>query len=84
MSEEKIETSTAELVELVTQLQNERDTLKGSLDEVQAKVTELTANEVRLNKIVASTVLSSKPIYNERNEKSFDEMYVETLKEMRQ
>ena len=81
-NEEKVNVS--ELVEQITALTAERDELKGSLEEVNRKVTELEANEIRLNRIVASTVLSTKqPEATDVEEtKSFGDLYAETIKEM--
>lgn len=81
-NEEKVNVS--ELVEQIAKLTAERDELKGSLEEVNGKVTELEANEIRLNRIVASTVLSTKQpeATDVEQTKSFGDLYAETIKEM--
>lgn len=83
--EEKTKEPTiAEMVELVTTLRAERDSLAGTLEEYKGKVGELEANEARLNKIVANSVLTNKPTENSNlNEKSFGEFYVEAIREMK-
>lgn len=76
------EPNIAELVEQITTLTTERDKLRGDVTELTTKVTDLESNEIRLNKIVASTVLTTNKPETEDQTKSFGDLYAETIKEM--
>lgn len=76
------ESNIAELVEQITTLTAERDKLRGDVTELTTKVTDLESNEIRLNKIVASTVLTTNKPETEDQTKSFGDLYAETIKEM--
>lgn len=76
------EPNIAELVEQITTLTAERDKLRGDVTELTTKVTDLESNEIRLNKIVASTVLTTNKPETEDQTKSFGDLYAETIKEM--
>ena len=76
------EPNIGELVEQITTLTAERDKLRGDVTELTTKVTDLESNEIRLNKIVASTVLTTNKPETEDQTKSFGDLYAETIKEM--